>query len=65
MQIEQIEDIEYRTTSVNRPQSKCIVERFRRTMLDEHFRVEGLRTWFEIIPEMQVALDKYLASYNR
>ena len=36
-----------------------------RTLLDEHFRVEGRRTWFETIEEMQVALDKYLVTYNR
>ena len=47
------------------PQSNGIVERFHRTLLDEHFRVEGRRTWFETIEEMQVALDKYLVTYNR
>ena len=61
----QLEDIEHRTTKVNRPQSNGIVQRFHRTLLDEHFRVEGRRTWFETIDEMQVALDKYLVSYNR
>ena len=49
----QLEDIEHRTTRVNRPQSNGIVERFHRTLLDEHFRVEGRRTWFETIDEMQ------------
>jgi transposase InsO family protein len=29
-----------------------IIERFHRTLLDEHFRVEGRRTWFETIEEM-------------
>ena len=61
----QLEEIEHRTTKVNRPQSNGIVERFHRTLLDEHFRVEGRRTWFETIGEMQVALDKFLLSYNR
>ena len=60
----QLEDIEHRTTKVNRPQSNGIVERFHRTLLDEHFRVEGRRTWFETIDEMQAALDKYLVAYN-
>jgi transposase InsO family protein len=60
----QLEDIEHRTTRVKRPQSNGIVERLHRTLLDEHFRVEGRRTWFETIAEMQVVLDVYLVSYN-
>jgi transposase InsO family protein len=60
----QLEDIEHRTTRVKRPQSNGIVERFHRTLLDEHFRVEGRRTWFETIDEMQAVLDDYLVTYN-
>lgn len=60
----QLEEIEHRTTRVKRPQSNGIVERFHRTLLDEHFRVEGRRTWFETIAEMQAVLDEYLAAYN-
>jgi len=60
----QLEEIEHRTTRVKRPQSNGIVERFHRTLLDEHFRVEGRRTWFETIEEMQGVLDDYLAAYN-
>ncbi len=45
-------------------QSNGIVERFHRTLLDEHFRVEGRRTCFETIEEMQAALDAYLVTYN-
>ena len=60
----QLEEIEHRTTKVKRPQSNGIVERLHRTLLDEHFRVEGRRTWFETIEEMQTALDAYLLSYN-
>lgn len=40
-----------------------IVERFHRTLLDEHFRVEGRRTWFDTIEEMQRVLDDYMAGY--
>ena len=40
------------------------VERLHRTLLDEHFRVEGRRTWFETVEEMQTALDAYLVTYN-
>jgi transposase InsO family protein len=60
----QLEDIEHRTTRVKRPQSNGIVERLHRTLLDEHFRVEGRRTWFETIDEMQKVLDEYLVTYN-
>jgi transposase InsO family protein len=41
-----------------------IVERLHRTLLDEHFRIEGRRTWFETIEEMQAVLDVYLDGYN-
>jgi hypothetical protein len=51
-------------TRVRRPQSNGIIERFHRTLLDEHFRVEGRRTWFETIEEMQARLDDYLEGYN-
>ena len=61
----QLEDIEHRTTKVNRPQSNAIVEPLHRTLPDEHFRVGGRRTWFETIEEMQAVLDKYLVAYNR
>lgn len=60
----QLEDIEHRTTRVNRPQSNGIVERLHRTLLDEHFRIEGRRTWFETLDEMRVVLDDYLDGYN-
>src|SRR5262249_44148086 len=61
----QLEGIEHRTTRVKRPQSNGIVERLHRTLLDEHFRVEGRRTWFETVEEMQAVLDTYLESYNQ
>jgi transposase InsO family protein len=49
---------------VKRPQSNGIVERLHRTLLDELFGVEGRKTWFETIDEMQVALDAYLVEYS-
>ena len=61
----QLEEIDHRTTRVRRPQSNGIVERLHRTLLDEHFRVEGRRTWFETIEEMQTVLDSYLDGYNQ
>jgi hypothetical protein len=39
----QLEGIEHKRTRVSRPQSNCILERLHRTLLDEHFRVEGAR----------------------
>ncbi len=60
----QLEEIEHKRTRVKRPQSNGIVERRHQTLLDEHFRVEGRRTWFETIDEMQGALDTYLIGYN-
>ncbi|MEA1649036.1 IS481 family transposase [Nitrospirillum sp. BR 11164] len=60
----QLEGIEHKRTKVKRPQSNGIVERLHRTLLDEHFRVEGRRTWFDTIEEMQVVLDQYLVVYN-
>ena len=60
----QLEEIEHRTTRVKRPQSNGIIERFHRTLLDEHFRVEGRKTWFETVGEMQTVLDRYLVDYN-
>lgn len=60
----QLEGIAHKRTRVSRPQSNGIVERLHRTLLDEHFRVEGRKTWFETIEEMQVVLDAYLIGYN-
>jgi len=61
---QQFEAIEHRTARVKRPQSNGIVERLHRTLPDEHFRVEGRRTWFETIEEMQAVVDSYLKGYN-
>jgi hypothetical protein len=41
-----------------------IVERLHRTLLDDHFRVEGRRTWFETLEEMQSVLEHYLVEYD-
>ena len=60
----QLEGIAHKRTRVSRPQSNGIVERLHRTLLDEHFRVEGRRTWFETLDEMQAVLDGYLVTYN-
>jgi transposase InsO family protein len=60
----QLEEIEHRTTKIKRPQLNGIVERLHRTLLDEHLRVEGRKTWFETIDEMQAVLNDYLVGCN-
>ncbi len=32
--------------------------------LDERFRVEGRRVWYETVKEMQKALDRYMVHYR-
>ena len=61
----QPEDIEHRKTKVGRPQSNGFIERFHRTLLDEHLRVKGRTTWYESVDEMRTDLDAYLETYNR
>ncbi len=39
----QLEEIEHRTTKVGRPQSNGFIERFHRTLLEEHLRIKGRR----------------------
>lgn len=53
----QLEEIEHRTTRVRRPQSNGFVERLHRTLLDEHFRIQGRTKWYEALDEMQQDLD--------
>lgn len=61
----QLEGIEHRTTKVRRPQSNGFVERLHRTLLDEHFRIQGRQVWYESVEEMQKSLESYLQHYNR
>jgi transposase InsO family protein len=49
---------------VSRAQSNGSVERLYRTLLDEHFAVEGCKTWVERVEEMQPPLDADMACYN-
>jgi transposase InsO family protein len=60
----QLEDIEHRMTQVRRPQSNGIVERLHRTLLDEHFRIQGRIKFYESLDEMQLYLDNYLHAYK-
>ena len=60
----QLEEIKHRTTPVRRPQSNGIVERLHRTLLDEHFRIQGRIKFYESLEEMQTDLDAYFHIYN-
>ena len=46
------------------PESSGFVERFHRTLLEEHLQVRGRTTWYEAIDEMKKDLDGYLETYN-
>ena len=59
-----MEGIEHRTTKVRSPRTNGFVERMNRTLLDECFRVEGRKTWYESIDEIQTDLDRFLEYYN-
>lgn len=60
----QIEEIEHRKTKIRRPQSNGFLERFHRTLLDEHLRIKGREKWYDDLSEMQKDLDQYLVIYN-
>jgi len=60
----QLEDIEHRTTPIRRPQSNGIVERLHKTLLEEHFRIQGRIKFYESLEEMQTDFDSYLHIYN-
>jgi len=60
----QLEEIEHRTTPVRRPQSNGIVERLHRTLLDEHFRIQGRIKFYDSLEEKQSDLDDFLKTYN-
>ena len=60
----QLEEIEHRTTKVGRPRSNGFIERFHRTLMEEHLRIKGRTTWYETPEEMQNDLDGYLETCN-
>ncbi len=59
-----LHDIAHRTTKVRSPRTNGFVERMNRTLLDECFRVQGRKKWYEAPEEIQRDLDEYLAYYN-
>ena len=60
----QLEGIEHRKTKVRRPQSNGFIERFHRTLLDEHLRIKGRTKFYESPDEMQKDIEIYLKHYN-
>lgn len=40
------------------------MERLHRTLLDEHFRIQGRKTWYESLEAMQTDPDAYLHHHN-
>lgn len=59
-----MEEIEHRTTRVRSPRTNGFVERMNKTLLDECFRVEGRKTWYDNTEQIQADLDKFLEYYN-
>ena len=55
----QLEEIEHRKTRVRRPQSNGFLERFHRTLLDEHPRIQGRTKFYEDVVEMQKDPDVF------
>jgi transposase InsO family protein len=51
-------------TWIRWPQSNGFIERLQRTLLDEHFRVKGVRSWYESIKQMQADVDGGLCYNN-
>jgi transposase InsO family protein len=49
---------------VRSPRTNGFVERMNRTLLDECFRVEGRKTWYIEVDEIQRDLHRFLAYYN-
>jgi len=59
-----VENIEHRTTKVRSPKTNGFVERMNKTLLDECFKVEGRKTWYEGPDQIQADLDRFMEYYN-
>lgn len=40
------------------------MERIHRTLLDEHLRIQGRKTFYEDLAQMQADLEAFLQTYN-
>jgi len=61
----ELNDIEHRRTRVRRPQTNGFVERFKRTVLEEFFRVKFREKFYDSVEALQKDLDEWLRFYNR
>jgi len=59
-----LEEIDHRRTKVRHPQTNGFVERFHKTLLDEHFRIMGRTKFYDSVEEMQLDLDEFMEHYN-
>ena len=61
----QLEDIEHRTTKVGRPQSNGFIERFHRTLLEEHLRIKGRTTVVWGVGSATIAMGQLTSCHLR
>ena len=59
-----MENIDHTRTKTKSPQTNGIVERFHKTMLDEHYWVAFRKKIYRSIEELQRDLDAWLVEYN-
>ena len=60
-----VSDIKHRASKVKSPQTNGFIERFRRTVLDEFFRIFFRKKQIESVEVLQKELDKWLTFYNK
>ena len=59
-----VENIDHTRTKVKRPQTKGIVERFHKTMLNEFYRITFRKKIYTTLTDLQIDLDRWLQEYN-
>ena len=61
----ELNDIKHRTTQVRSPQRNGFIEGFKRSVLEEFFRIKFREKRYEKLEALQKDLDKWLAFYNK
>ncbi len=59
-----VENIDHTRTKVKSPQTKGIVERFHKTMLNEFYRITFRKKIYTTLAELQADLAAWLREYN-
>ncbi len=59
-----MENIDHTRTKTKRPQTKGIVERFHKTVLNEFYRITFRKKIYYTLEELQVDLDSWMREYN-